>query len=174
VALGLGTGLGVHGRRELELHDRSVRAGLTPSSWGHALPELGYRVTEDLAISLQGRHQVIPESGTADVAGRPARSAHALLARAQWTAKRRGRGALLLTGAVGGGHGFRLVVAPQPNVRLYRNDTVRGGPVIAGPGVAWSHRFTERLVATVELRALAGFPDLAGVLDLGAGASYAF
>jgi hypothetical protein len=177
IALTVGSGYGWHPRRTLEFRDQlSVAAGPSPSRLINLNPEVGYQLTDSVAVSLTSRHQFIPEEGTGDAtAGSPKRQAHAVLLRGH---KYLGDGSLqaALHAAVGGGQGFRLYVPPRPGttVNLARNDTVRGGPFLVGAGGGLVYHLARAFALTVELRGLAGFPDFAVNADLVAGGQVAF
>jgi hypothetical protein len=176
VGLGLGSGYGWHPDRRLEfVTEKEVSSGYSRAGLLHLGPEVGYQLSEKVSFSLQGRHQFIPEEGFGDTrSGSPARSAHAVLARGTYFV---GDGNLQAfgTATVGGGEGFRLVVSPQPAEGVYRHDTIRGGPIILGPGAGLVYHFGGgRLAWALELRALAGLPEFAAVAELSTGAAFAF
>jgi hypothetical protein len=175
VGLGLGSGYGWQPGRDLEFrNDQQVSMGFLGGGLLHATPEVGYQLNDRLAVSLQSRHQYIPEEGAGEGrAGGPRRSAHAVFARAHYFL---GEGNIQLfgTGTVGGGQGFRLVIPPESGERLARNDTVRGGPVVLGPGAGFVYHFFRRLSWATELRLLLGFPDVALVGDLSTGLQVTF
>jgi hypothetical protein len=80
-----------------------------------------------------------------------------------------GRAQLVLSGNAGAGDGFRLVVPPQPDQGLRRDDSVRAGPFLLGPGVGGAFHVNSHLALVVGLRALAGLPRFATVFDLQGG-----
>jgi hypothetical protein len=178
VGLGVGTGYGWHLKRPLENHDmRQVTAGFSPLGLGHATPEVGYQVTERLSLSLQGRIQYLPTSGSGDVeagAKGPARSAYAALARAQYAFVQAGDVQLLATLSAGYGSALRMHIPAEPSQNLISSDTVVAGPVAAGPGAVVAYNFTNRILAALEARSLVGFPKLGALLELTAGLQYAF
>ena len=176
VFLGLhaGSGYGWHPRGKLEFYDAStIDAGWIPSGLFHLLPELGYQLTEKVALSLAGRMQFISQSGSGDDRpGAPASGAFALLGRAQYLA---GAGNLqtALSAYAGAGEGFRLTIDPIKGQTL-RNDSVRGGPLVAGAGIGLLYHFSEHLAVAVDGKALYGFPTTAAVLDATTGVQVAF
>jgi hypothetical protein len=104
--------------------------------------------------------------------GNPARSAFAVLARPQLLFGPRNV-QLNLSGYLGGGDGFRLTVPPQlPKFR--RNDSVRGGPLVAGAGLGVLFHLTTHVALAADTRWLFGFPDFAGVADLALGMQLGF
>lgn len=155
--VGFGSGYGWHPQTTLERRkDLSVAAGMSPASLVHVMPEIGLQLGERFAVSIQSRHQYIPESGSGDVTpGDPKGSAHAVFARA-YLFSGVGNLQLFASGTVGGGQGFRLVIPPSTSANLARNDTVRGGPVVLGPGAGVLYHFSRYLALGAELRGLAG------------------
>jgi hypothetical protein len=177
VGLGVGSGYGWHLKRPLENHDaRQVTAGFSPLGLGHATPEIGYQVTERLSLSLQGRHQYLPPSGSGDpeITVGPPRTAHAVLARLQYAFLDLGDLQTLGTLSAGYGSALRMQIAAAPTQGLITSDTVVAGPAVAGPGLAVAYNFTNRILAALEARSLIGFPKLGALLELNAGLQYAF
>jgi hypothetical protein len=174
--LALGSGQGFHPRRKLELRrELDVGGGVSPASLGHLGFEVGLQWSERLAFALQTRHQHIPEDGSGDsIGGSPKSSAHAVFAKVYYTLHSWTNTQLFGSGVVGGGSGFRLAIAPQPDQGLPRSDTIRGGPIVLGPGIGVIHHFHRRIAALVEARVLAGAPDLAAVAELNLGVQLAF
>jgi hypothetical protein len=180
---GIGSGWGWHGRRVLEFRsENAVAAGFSPAGLLQLTPELGYQWDARTAFSLQTRHQFIPESGSGDTKlGHPEHSAFALLARA-YRFFGESNGQLFVTGTLGAGSGFRLVVPPHPDnsgsaggtPSLSRNDTVRGGPIVLGPGLGFLYHFTPHIAWIVEGRGLAGLPDFAVLGEFSTGAQATF
>jgi hypothetical protein len=175
VGAGIGSGWGWHPRRVLEFRTTdAVATGFSPGGLLQLTPEIGFQLDQRYAFSLQSRHQFIPESGSGDTkAGHPQHSAWAVLARG-YRFFGTGNGQPFLSAALGGGQGFRLVVPPHPDKGVTRNDTVRGGPILLGPGAGYLYNFTSHFALMVEGRLLAGFPDLAAVAELSTGAQVAF
>jgi hypothetical protein len=175
VAFGAGTGEGWQPGRQLDFRtDHKVGAGPLSGGLVQVLPEIGYQISDELAISVQLRYQYISIEGQGDgTPGSPANGAISVLVRGFrfWGD---GNAQLFATGNVGGGEGFRLVVPPTPMADVIRTDTVRGGPVIAGPGVGFLYHFNRHVAWATELRALAGLPDFALVADLATGLQVGF
>jgi hypothetical protein len=175
VAFSAGTGQGWQPGRQLDFRtDHKVGAGPLSGGLVHILPEIGYQISDELAISAQLRYQSISIEGQGDGAlGSPADRAISVLVRGFrfWGD---GNAQLFATASVGGGEGFRLVVPPTPMADVIRTDTVRGGPVIAGPGAGFLYHFSRHIAWATELRALAGLPDFALVADLGTGLQVGF
>src|SRR5262245_10253945 len=127
----------------------------------HLAPEFGYQISPNVAISVEGRFQYIPQ---------PARfsrfAAHGaisgLLKVMRYTTQAQIR--FFGTGIVGGGEGFRFTVYPvdpamHPGLSGVQDfkDTVRGGPIIAGAGVGMYYEASKRAAIVVETHGLAGF-----------------
>ncbi len=176
VGLGLGMGRGWHPTADLEFRMPTVSVGAgSNAAWlGHLAPEVGYQINEQIALSLQGRFQYIPIEGSGDEQkGDPAKGAVAIMLRAV-RLQGAGNTQLLTSAVIGGGDGFRLVIPPKPLMKLPRNDTVRGGPIVLGPGIGVVHHFNARLSLVTELRVLLGFPSFAAVGDLSVGMQLGF
>ena len=176
-ALGLGSGYGWQPGADLEFRPkRRIDPGPLAAGLAHALPEIGYQVTDRLSLSLQGRLQYAPVEGSGDpLPGSPRETATAVLLRG---ALGFGEGPFhaIVTACVGGGKdgGFRLVVPADNKADLPRSDTVRGGPFLVGAGGGLVYHFSRRVSLPLELRALVGFPTVAAVLELGTGVVFAF
>jgi hypothetical protein len=135
---------------------------------------VGYQWDERYAFSFQLRFQYIPESGSGDTkAGSPAHGAWAAFGRA-YRFLGTANGQPFLTGTVGAGQGFRLVVPPHPLMGVTRNDTIRGGPVVLGPGAGYLYHFTKNFAWNAEVRLLAGVPDFAMMAEFSTGGQVAF
>jgi len=181
LGLGVGTGFGWHtSRSKLEFRDNvGVDAGTGMSGLLQLSPEVGYQWTENVSVSLQTRHQYIPETGSGDTRhpGSPAHGANAVLLKATYYLSF-DNVQMYVSGAVGGGEGFRIVIPPKPSpdpmLDLPRNDTVRGGPVLLGPGGGFMYHFTRHMAVNVELRTLLGLPTLGFVADVLGGVQVAF
>jgi hypothetical protein len=176
-ALGLGSGYGWQPGSDLEFRpNRRIDPGPLAAGLAHALPEIGYQVTDRLSISVQGRLQYAPVDGSGDpLPGSPRQTATAVLLRG---ALGFGEGPLhfMATACAGWGKdgGFRLVVPADNKADLPRSDTVQGGPFLAGAGGGLVYHFNPRVSLPLELRALVGFPSVAAVLELGTGLVFAF
>ena len=130
---------------------------------------MGYQLTPQIALALAGRHQFISSGGGEPAhPGRPARWAHAVLARGLYTST---RGPLGFYGAgqIGGGDGFRFRFAPDPVAGRPRHDTTRGGPLVLGPGAGGDPPVRARYALVLETNLLLGVPDLAVMSDINLG-----
>jgi hypothetical protein len=175
LGVGMGSGYGWHPSRRLEFHDTlEVENGVALAGTVQVTPEIGRQLGPDYAISVQARLQFIPDSGAGDpLPGAPKHSAFAVFVRGH-RFYGLGNAQLFLTGTIGGGEGFRLVVPPDATSGVGRSDTVRGGPVVLGPGAGFIYHFTRHFGWSVEARALLGLPDLAALAELSTGAAVAF
>ncbi len=174
IGAAIGTGYGWHPVRTLEFRDKlESKVGFSPGGLIHLLPEIGYQWDDEWAVSLQLRYQLIPEEGSGDSqSGHPAHSATSVIARA-YRFMQKGNLDYFMTGNFGVGEGFRLGVAKAPP-DLPRNDTVRAGPVVLGPGAGVIYHFNPHLAWTLDTRILLGVWQFAAVLDVATGLQVAF
>jgi hypothetical protein len=179
--LGVGTGYGWHRASQLEFRsDLKVEEGLSSAGLFYLAPEIGYQFNEYFGVSVQGRHQFIPgqSEGTPDKRpGGPAQGAQSALAKFSYFAGS-GNFQTVISGIFGGGEGFRLVVPPRPTndplTSLPRNDTVRGGPFMAGASLAFLYHFATHFALALDVKGLLGFPDQGKLLDVGLGTQFGF
>jgi hypothetical protein len=181
VGLGLGSGWGWHRAARLEYRtDLQIEAGMGFSGLLHLAPELGYQISDDFSVSLQGRDQVIPTQGSKNSDpgnGEPAKGAHSILLKVSY-ALFGDNTRVLLSGIAGIGEGFRLVVPPKRNMDvtkdLPRNDSIRGGPGLVGGGLSLVHHWSPHLAGLLDLKTLVGTPDSAIVVDFAAAFQVSF
>jgi hypothetical protein len=179
IGLGLGTAYGWHRATRLEFRtDLKVESGLAAAGLLYLAPEVGYQFTSSFGVSIQGRHQFIPEQKSDFLdshEGSPARGAHSVLAKGSYYLGA-GNLQLMLSGIFGGGEGFRLVIPPKPTMdpmtTLNRNDTVRGGPFVIGAAATVLYHFSPHAALALELKGLGGFPDSGRVADFGLGMQF--
>ena len=165
VGLGAGTGFGYAKGDGLEASGPVLQSHYEPGlGWaglGHLIPEVGYHIRPDMAVSIQARVQWIPQP--ARYGKIYATGAEALLARLLFFGKpQRLRP---FWGAMAGGGGFRFTLHPDadaPDVK----DTVRGGPVLLGGGGGVSYQLTKVVSLVAEINALLGMPAFSAVADL--------
>ena len=175
LGMGIGRGYGWHPAGPLDFRrDLKASAGTAPAGRVVLTPEIGYQLSDAVSLALQARVQVIGGSGSGDASlGAPARGAWAVMGRGSYHLGT-GRAQLVASAALGAGQGFRLVVDPQPQAGLLRNDSVTGGPVVLGPGLGAIYHLGHHTALLAELRMLAGLPRFATMFDLGTGIAVAF
>jgi hypothetical protein len=183
-AMGVGSGVGwVSGNGEVN-SDQPLPSGFQPSSVIHLSPEIGYFVRPNLALSLQGRFQLIsgttPErspNGTGcggDGVCRPSKGASAVFARATYFF---GSGTLrpFVVGTLGVGQIRHVVSLPHndcgadPAHPVACVDTAAAGPFFFGPGGGVMIDLTPHFALTVSASALLGVSAFTAHLDLGGG-----
>jgi hypothetical protein len=175
IGLGAGTGYGyasgnLEARPDLQ---GQFAPGLAWAGLGHLAPEIGYQITPDFAVSIEGRNQYIPQP--AEWARFTARGAQSVLLRGlMFTRQRQLR--FYGAGMVGGGEGFRFTLYPDtsPGVnggpsRTNFKDTIQGGPVLAGIGGGLYYEASRPVSLFLEVNGLAGFPKFSFVTDVNAG-----
>jgi hypothetical protein len=184
LGMGMGTGYGWFPAGSPENY--GSRGSRVPSSLSfggvlHLLPEVGYQWTDHIMFSLQGRYQFVQTAVGSGCVSRltclpPNDTAWAVLGRVYLLSDRLfGRASHMQvfgTGSLGGGTAFRLYVAPSTNFKS--SDTMRGGPFVAGLGGGVVYHFTDYLALAAELRALAGFWNVATVFEGGLSVQWAF
>jgi hypothetical protein len=168
IGLSVGTGYGYAKGNGLEVRKDLQQYYEPGSGWaglGHLAPELGFQVTPDFAISIEGRNQWIPQSGKFGKFGYG--GAQSVMARLLFYTK---QSQLRFFGTLmgGGGQGFRFVLYPDEKLPDFK-DTVRGGPYLAGVGGGLTYEMSHALSFVIECNGLAGFPIFSLVADVNAG-----
>jgi hypothetical protein len=171
LGLGLGSGMGYSPDPKLEVYGNyggTVTPGMLFAGGGHALPEIGYMVTDTFGISAQARVQYIPRPDTISAGGAVAGMLRALIYTGTGPSRFYG------IAQAGGGSGFRLKMSPAvkdatTGVSSIKQDTVRGGPFVAGAGAGYAYQIGESFDLTLETNVLAGVPDFALAFDINAG-----
>ena len=165
IGIGAGSGFGYakgngpESRTDLQKY---YQAGQGWAGLGQLAPEIGYQITPDVAVSLEGRLQWIPQpSRYANVTAHGAQSVLARLLLFTKQQEVRFFGSLM----AGGGEGFRFVLYPDATHPDFK-DTVLGGPVLAGAGGGVNYEFSKPVSLVLELNALAGFPTFSVVADV--------
>jgi len=103
--------------------------GLGWAGLGHLAPEIGYQVTPDFAISLEGRNQWIPQSSK--YSKFTAHGAQSVLARLLFYTK---QSQVRFFGALQAARAKASASSLPDSKRPDFKDTVRGGPYLAGAG----------------------------------------
>ncbi|HET6146332.1 MAG TPA: tetratricopeptide repeat protein [Polyangia bacterium] len=184
-AMGVGSGFGwVSGNGEVN-SDLPLPSGFQPSSVVHLSPEVGYFVRPNLALSLQGRFQLIsgttPErspSGTGcggDGLCTPSKGASAIFARASFFF---GAGALrpFVSATLGAGQIRHVVPLPahndcgaDPAHPVACVDTAVAGPIFFGPGGGAMIDLASHFALTLGATALLGVSNFTAHVDVSAG-----
>jgi hypothetical protein len=181
IGFGLGSGFGYAPASGLESLPQLSSRYSSGGAWaglGHIAPEIGYQFGPNLALSLEGRDQYIPQ--TSHFSSYAATGAHLVLVKLLLYTKQ-SRGRFFGSVAAGGGEGFRLIAhpaagLPPPGIGgsgdiqySQFKDTVRGGPVNAGVGGGFIYEITKGVSWMAEVNVLTGFPNFAAVADLNTG-----
>jgi hypothetical protein len=163
IGIGGGTGYGyVSGNLEARYDLQSRFApGLGWAGFAAFVPEIGYHITPDFAVSIEGRDQWIPQP--AQYSKFTAHGANSVLARALFYTRQQ---QVRFFGSVmaGGGEGVRFVLYPDANNPSFR-DTVRAGPLLAGVGGGIYYEASRPVSLVLEVNGLAGFPNFSVVAD---------
>jgi hypothetical protein len=158
-------------------------SGFALAKLGHLAPEIGYWVAQGIMLSVQGRLQSVV--GTTDVQGPDGRvhrspsSAFAVFAKATWFAEARRRIRPFFSLALGAGY-IRHVVTfdslndcgPAANETCV--DTIKAGPVAAGPGGGIMAELTPAFAVVLQANTQLTFPAFTANLDLNLGAALRF
>jgi hypothetical protein len=175
LGFGAGFGYGAYPESRLDFRrDLRIQGNMGPAGVVLLTPEAGYQISPRVAAGLQLYWQQIGGSGIGDgQTGAPARRSFTALARARYQV---GDGRVQWIGSafLGAGNGFHLVVPPLPDQGLRRNDSVRAGPVVLGPGAGVLIHLMPHAALIAELRLLTGLPRLGALVDSRIGAEVAF
>jgi tetratricopeptide (TPR) repeat protein len=166
--MGIGTGYG-YAASDPESYKPYIpdfQHGAAPAKLFHLTPEVGYFLSPNWSLSLQGRFQMMQQWST-----KTARGAVAFLGRLLYFTG--GETFRFYGGAVlGGGEGFRLVIE-NVQTKDYKTSkvttTVKGGPVIAGGTVGLAVNLSDSWSWILESNALVGFPTVSMVADFNTG-----
>lgn len=176
VAPGIGMGWGYAPAGNLEWENNiKVTAITTTTGLFHALLDFGYMLTDNFAISLQGRLEYIRQDQAANVSrsGAPTTYAPALLLRSQWFYDMTSGGNLQFSAGPSVGGGFvRFPVRPVAKTTVVNGQTVPDekntiaktdtrpmGVVLVGGGAGFIYHISRHFSLTLDGRALLGFPD---------------
>jgi hypothetical protein len=187
IGLGGGSGFGYAKGDGLEAVNRSpdqefhsLKTIFAPGgAWaglGHLAPELGFQLTPNFALSLEGRFQLLPPQQGQFSKYAATGAAAGFLKGMIYTKQSQIR--FFGTGIVGAGE-FRLVVKPVASLNLTCSgsnpdrlcnvqnfqDTVRGGPAIVGGGGGVYYEAGHRTSIVFEVHGLAGVPVFSFVVD---------
>jgi len=171
LGLGIGSGYGYAGKSGPEgyrghLVPNDYKAGMAPAPLGQISPEVGYFLSPNYSLSLQGRFQYLPQTSA-----RTANGAIAFLARLLYFTN--GETVRFFIGPIlGGGNGFRLQVRNiQTTITNGKpvSDTVRGGPLVFGAGGGLAIGLSDNWSVIGEINWLMGAPDFSMVFDFNLG-----
>ena len=170
---GLGSGFGYAvGKKTEAFGNQGVQfnSGLAPAYLGHYVPEIGYFIGRNTALTLAGRLQWMPGMKYGAATG-----ALSGLLRLLFFTEPVGKFRWYFAMAAGAGEGFRLrvkaaILTDQGDLTgqtVY--DTVQGGPYVAGLGGGMIYKLTRRWHWTLDTQVLVGIPKTSSVLDLTTG-----
>jgi tetratricopeptide (TPR) repeat protein len=198
LSLGGGLGMTYHGAMKASGHfvrtaDGSditalpVGAGSNPASIGQLVPELGYVVSEKLALSIQGRIQYAPYDSTGLVGGTPPpKWAVALFARVQYAFLTAANFQAFASGVAGGGvtaNTFLGYIPKTCDSQKYlancrdgtdHSNVVGAGRVAAGVGLGMLYHLSRWMGIWVEGRGLSSVAPTMLLGEVNAGLSFAF
>jgi hypothetical protein len=193
LSMGLGSGYGwASGTPEVNATDNQMRkielSRFAPASLLHIVPEVGFFLSPNLMLSLQGRIQVVtsatevhdpscPENQnpmTSIGVCPPAKWALAFFGKATWLLGEPRRLRPFLSASAGGGEIRHLVTLANlndcgANGRTACRDTVLGGVILVGPGGGISYDINGKVSAVASVNALVGLPNATVNLDLNIG-----
>ena len=177
LSLGIGSGIGYAAGHSTEAFGKDgvqFNPGIAIAYLGHAAPEFGYFVGRNTALSVAGRLQWIPGAYKGTATG-----ALTALFRVSFFGEDEGRTRWYFAPTVGAGEGFRFrvnaqIVDGKGNPTGTVEDTVRGGPFVAGAGTGVLVKLNKRFRWTVDAQFLTGFPNVSAVLDLTSGIRWEF
>jgi hypothetical protein len=173
IGLGFGSGFGYAKGEGLEAVNlstdpefNSLKEVFVPGgAWAgmaNVVPEIGYHLSPDFAVSIAGRLQYIHQP--AQYSRYTAHGAISVLAKF-FAFTKQSQVRFFGTAMAGGGEGFRFLVVPAPDTLPNFKDTVRGGPIVGGLGGGVYYETSKTVSIVVEVDVLAGFPLIGAVVD---------
>jgi hypothetical protein len=172
-ALGMGSGLGYAIGKKTEAFGKDnvqFKSGFAPAYLGQLVPEIGFFIGRNTAMSATGRIQWIQGSKYGTASG-----AWSGLLRFLFFTEPDGKVRWYFSTAVGGGEGIRLRVNAAVNddrgnpTGVTVSDTVQGGPFLVGLGGGMAYKVSRRWYWTVDTQVLVGIPKPSSVIDLTTG-----
>jgi hypothetical protein len=182
IGIGAGTGFGYAKGDGLEAVNRSPDQSLNSlrgdfvaggawAGYGNFVPEVGFQLSPNIALSAAVRWQMIysPEKYRRFTASGAVSGMAKLMLYTKQSQVR-----LFGTVLAGGGEGFRFVVKPAATVTCPGDDlceirdfqdTVRAGPFIAGVGGGLYYEASKRVSVVLEAHAIAGMPTFGLLVD---------
>jgi hypothetical protein len=184
VGLLVGSGAGwTTGTGDTNADARFSPSGFALAQLGHLAPEVGYWIAPGVMISAQGRFQSVV--GTNDVHGadgrvyRSTNYAVAAFAKATWFAAGRSNVQPFFSLAAGGGYIKHVVTfnslndcGPAANQACV--DTIRAGPLAAGPGGGVMAALGPALAAVLQVNTQLTMPAFTFNVDVNVGAALRF
>jgi hypothetical protein len=184
-----GAGVGwVSGAGEATRND-VASSGIDWTPTGQLAPELGYFVTPQFMIGVQGRLQLVtgatayhvpnadPNECGMDNICSPAKGALAALLKATWFPTAPGSAFQPYLSLSAGGGTIRHVskvsgVATCGSGTEICKDTVAAGPVLFGPGVGFRYAVSDAFGIVAEISSLIGVPNFTANADLNLGVAF--
>ena len=180
IGIGLGTGFvyainGVPEASVASVASPRPNQRVTGFGWaglGQLVPEIGLQLTPDWAVSIESRHQWIPQDKK--VAGYTASGANAVLLKGlRFTKQSRFR--MFFGAAIGGGEGIRMNIFtdPAPSASAFK-DTIRVGGILFGGTAGAYYEISRGLSWIAEINALFGVPKAGLGLDFNTALQFNF
>ncbi len=138
---------------------------------GQLVPTIGFQFNPDWAISIEGRHQWIPQAKK--VATYTASGAHAVLLKViRYSKQQRFRffGAL----AGGGGEGVRMTIATDADFNPDLKDTIRVGGILVGGAGGINYEISKTFSWMAGANVLYGAPKQGFAFDINTGIEVSF
>jgi hypothetical protein len=207
-ALGVGTGVTLHGKVHPDSHETiwtnkgdpnaptvelggpvEITSGYSLASLGELVPELGYQVSDRLALSLQGRIQYATldsQTWRNDItkASYPPSWALAVFLRGQYAFSNVGNFQFFGSGIVGAGTRVFMGYVPKactnttlrrcPNTGTDHSDTISAGPVGLGAGVGIMYHVSRYFALWVEGRFVGSISPYMALLEGNGGVAFAY
>jgi hypothetical protein len=181
-SFGIGSGYGwAKGTPEVNQTDKLGKpiefpGGFAPAQLLHLSPEIGFFMSPNLLLSLQGRLQLV--TAATEVRDRscpdqdaqgigvcpPAKGAIAFLGKATWLLGKPSAFRSFVSLSAGGGEIRHLIsIKNLTDCGADRNqqctDTVLGGVILVGPGAGFTYDLSKSLAFLVSLNSLVGLPN---------------
>jgi tetratricopeptide (TPR) repeat protein len=194
LSMGIGTGYGwAKGTPEVNQTDKNGQpvdfgGGFAPAQLLHLAPEIGFFMSPNLMLSLQGRFQVVTAATEVRDAScpdnkdiktgvgvcAPAKGAIAILGKATWLLGPPAAFRPFFSLAAGGGEIRHLISIDGltdcgPNGKTQCTDTVLGGVLLLGPGAGFSYELAKSVEFIASVNSLVGLPNPTVNFDLNVG-----
>jgi hypothetical protein len=177
LSFGIGSGIGYAAGRATEAFGSqgvSFTPGIAFAALGQAVPEIGYFIGRNTALSVAGRLQYIGNGPNGIATG-----ALTALLRLSFYSEDGEKVRWYFAPTAGVGEGFRFqvdatVIDKEGRPTQVVKDTVRGGPFVAGAGTGMLYRLSRHWRWTLDTQFLVGVPKVSAVLDLTTGGRWEF